>query len=411
MLYLIIFRDLNGENMKNQINIQKAKSIISVLFISSLLFFTIITSLHVNAAYPLQRSAQAMAYDSTSDRIIVYGGETKNTYDYWVFDTWAYDYNNNEWIQMNPTGIPYPSVGAVMVYDSDSDKMVAFGGAHAQYYTSNETWIYDYTTNTWYEASPNNVPRLRCGHAMAYDSESDVVIMFGGAVTANQNPYGDTVVYNDTWAYDLNTDTWTNMTPSVTPLGRGAACIVYDSESDRIILFGGYHLAGSPFLDPTGECYQKDTWSYDYNTNTWENVTSSTNPDPRVMHALAYDSESDRIIMFGGYTHLNTEGLQDETWAYDYNTQTWTQMNPTGGLERILHQMVYDSESDLVVLFGGAVATHRSVYFDETWVYDYNIDIWTLMPIPETDDTDIFFIPTLISLSIIAIVLVRRRSR
>lgn len=127
------------------------------------------------------------------------------------------------------------------------------------------------------------------------------------------------------------------------------------------------------------------------------------------MHALAYDSESDRIIMFGGYTHLNTAGLQDETWTYDYNTQTWTKMNPVGGLERILHQMVYDSESDLVVLFGGAVDPHRHEYIDETWVYDYNEDEWTLMPIPVIDDSSMLILPTLISLAVIAIVLLKRR--
>jgi hypothetical protein len=35
--------------------------------------------------------------------------------------------------------------------------------------------------------------------------------------------------------------------------------------------------------------------------NTWTNMNPSTHPGARSGHAMAYDSESDRVILFGGY--------------------------------------------------------------------------------------------------------------
>ncbi len=216
--------------------------------------------------------------------------------------------------------------------------------------------------------------------------------------------------YNDTWGYDYNTNTWTNITPSISPLGRSNSILTYDSESDKIVLFGGYHShTVSAYYDPTGEVYQRDTWTYDYNTNTWENVTPSTSPDPRIGTNMAYDSESDRIILVGGSTHLDPTGMEDEVWSFDLNSEIWTQMNPSTNGRRSF-SIAYDAESDKIVVFGGTNSTTLTSYNAETWMYDFNTDEWTLMPIPEiTTDTNSFFIPTLIATSIIAVVLIRRR--
>jgi len=128
---------------------------------------------------------------------------------------------------------------------------------------------------------------------MAYDSESDIIIMHGGALDPPYNPYGGRIAYNDTWSYDYNTNTWTNITPAISPLGLCDAKMAYDIESDRIIMFGGYHNPwGTPYEDSTGEVYKKDTWAFDYNTNTWENVTPTVSPEPRIDHAIAYDYDT-----------------------------------------------------------------------------------------------------------------------
>ncbi|TET81113.1 MAG: hypothetical protein E3J43_01260 [Candidatus Heimdallarchaeota archaeon] len=226
---------LNGEKkMKNQMKLTKSRVVFSAVIISVLLLFTISTSTQVNAAYPQGKIAHAMAYDSANGIIIAYGGTTQSAYAYWGFETWTYNYTDNEWTKMNPAEHPYGGVWSQLVYDSESEKMVQFGGHNKEDYASNETWIYDYIANTWTPAAPNNVPRLRASHCMAYDSESDVVIMHGGGLAPDYNPYGGRINYNDTWAYDLNTDTWTNMTPAISLQGI-SECLSFNSSGICLI--------------------------------------------------------------------------------------------------------------------------------------------------------------------------------
>ncbi|UCE12406.1 MAG: hypothetical protein JSV04_09425, partial [Candidatus Heimdallarchaeota archaeon] len=85
--------------------------------------------------------------------------------------------------------------------------------------------------------------------------------------------------------------------------------LAYDTRSDRVILFGG----GDAHLEDS-----RETWVYNFNNNSWINETSSISPSPRRRFSMVYDEESDRTILFGGchngFTH------SDETWAYHYQS-------------------------------------------------------------------------------------------
>jgi len=234
-----------------------------------------------------------MAYDSQSDRVILFGG--------WVPDvrqvaidlneTWSYDYANNTWKNMSPPLAPPARSGHALVYDSQSDRSILFGGADGGYLS--DTWEYDYNLNIWTQMKPSIFPSERCRHDMIYDSKSDRLVLFGGFSPGNPDEL------NDTWTYDFNNDTWTEMLPTIRPEGRESHALSYDSRMDRIILFGGW----------IPEQGYDDTWTYDLKNNTWTNITSSTRPSSRGGHALAYDSESDRTILFGGNS--------DDVWALE----------------------------------------------------------------------------------------------
>ena len=213
---------------------------------------------------------------------------------------------------------------------------------------------------SWTLSTSGTNPSHRGGHVMAYDTESDRVILFGGWAGEYDPRIGRLrgEESNETWAYDANTDTWTNVTvPGPPP--RTVAAMAYDSESDRIVLFGG---ATGPF--PSSEF--GDTWTYDYDSRTWTNMSPANGPPSRRAHAAAYDAQSDRVIIFSGYIGKN------DTWAYDDNTNTWTNMAPpvfpSGGWGL---GMAYDSQSDLVVLFRAGRARNQ------TWTYDVDGNTWT----------------------------------
>jgi len=321
---------------------------ITLFFLSGLFIFgSAQTWTRMNPSNPPSpREKMAMAYDSESDRIILFGGNAGPT----IFnETWEYDFNTDTWTQLSPPTSPPGICAAAMVCDSKRDRMILFGGSSVSGIL-NDTWAYDLNTNTWSNLNPSNPPPARHSHCMAYDSESDRVVLFGG--------YNGRYLH-DTWEYDPSTNAWIQRSPASHPPGGFILDgMVYDIESDRCIQFGGY--AGSGY-------YSDQTWAYDANTSQWTLMSPASRPSPRSGVHMAYDSESDRIILFGGYRSSN---CYDDTWEYDYNTDTWT--NPsvsTRPTARGEGAMVYDGESDRAILFGGDGPSPGNMLGD-TWAYD-----------------------------------------
>ncbi|MFX1285515.1 MAG: kelch repeat-containing protein [Promethearchaeota archaeon] len=295
---------------------------------------------------PSTRIQHSMVYDSTSGKVILFGGWDYPR-DVQLNDTWVYDLGTNTWTQKSPVNSPNPRRGHSMVYDSNSNKVILFGGYDGSFL--NDIWVYDLGTNTWTQKSPVNSPSPRYLHSMVYDLNTDQVILFGG-----WNGY-----LADTWVYNLTADTWTLKNPSAETGSRQEHSMVYDSNSAQVILFGGYDGT-----DVVGK-----TLAYDLTLNTWTPMNPSTSPDARVRHSMVYDSTSDKVILFGG-TNDQFDACFADTWIYDLSTNAWIQMNPsTSPGARAWHSMVYDSTSDKVILFGGN-NFQSGTYFADTWVLE-----------------------------------------
>lgn len=259
------------------------------------------------------------------------------------------------WTNPDPASRPDARAGHAMAYDTESDRVILFGGA-----PPGGTWAYDFHRNQWTNMNPPVSPPVTTGHAMAYDHESDRVILFGG-----DDGFRDR---RETWVYDFNTNAWTNMSPPLPPRERSAHAIVYDAQIDRVVLFGG--CSGFP-------CQELgDTWTYDFNTNSWTNRNPAFAPSPRYGHAMAYYGRLGRCILFGGYdgNHKN------DTWAYDFEVNAWRALNPAfPPLARRSHALVIDARSNSAILFGGCLAPCKrsSDLSRETWAYDYDANRWT----------------------------------
>ncbi len=298
-----------------------------------------------------------MAYDAESDRVILFGGRSGPIG--FQGDTWAYDLDTNAWTNMNLATSPAGRAGHAIAYDAQSDRVILFGGFSGTrdnpiHY--DDTWVYDFNSNAWTDMSATPSPPTRHAHRMVYDAQSDRVILFGGIKDAFD--FNNPIFYNETWAYDFDTNAWTQLSPSSKPLGGACFVLAYDAESSRIILFGGER----------GPVQYEDTWAYDFNTNAWTDMNPAQRPAVQDYPEMAYDAGSDRVILFGGAGGA-------ETWAYYFNTNTWMNMNPVEHPSgRWLHAMAYDEGSDRVVLFGGETDSSIS---DETWAYDFNTNTWT----------------------------------
>jgi parallel beta-helix repeat protein len=259
-----------------------------------------------------------------------------------------------EWTEMHPASAPSPRTVNWMAYDSVSDKVILFGGRISYYGCYNETWAYDFDTDTWTNMTQPVAPSSRFAHAMAYDSQSNRVILFGGSNQLEQ--------FSDTWAFNYEQNEWTNMNPIVAPSPRADFGMVYDSQSDRVILFGGY--AGYDI---------DETWSYDFETNSWTNMNPTPRPPARFTMAIAYDIQSDRVLIFGGAGG----GLRDDMWAYDFEGNTWTEMHPAVRPPPSYGtRFSYDSHADRTVMFGGD-NPDPPYYYNDTWTYDFDANVWT----------------------------------
>ena len=323
---------------------------------------------------PAKRAGAEMAYDTRTDRAIMFGGsEARPCWDECplIAETLIYEAKDDAWIQVSPPALPDPRVDTAMAYDAESDRTILYAGFISnEKFAPQDTWSFDMSTVTWTKMK-NEGPPNRYGHSMVYDSESDRMIVFGGW------DFAENVGTNDTWAYDYNTDTWTEVVSAVRPPGRNFQAMAYDSKADRVILFGG----------DTGGLNDTSVWVLDYNSQTWQERKPAAGPSSRWLHEMAYVSEADRTILFGGYTGSgelapNYSLNSPETWAYDYNLNTWTLLNPganPGALSEF--GLAYLESVDRLLQFGGIM--NDGNISDKTWLYDFNANTWTGVT-PET---------------------------
>lgn len=330
----------------------------------TVLISAVIVLLPLTAAAPIEvfpsaRGYSQMTYDSESNQVVLFGGSTG----YWLDpahqnrETWLYNPGNNIWTKMNPANIPDGSSGGDMVYDSKADRSIL--SILTIDWSALQTWAYDANSDTWTRLADG--PWQMVGQRLAYDSESDKIIMFGGFTLTNFK------FVNETWVYDFNTNTWTNMQPRVHPTGRNYVGMVYDSKADRVVLWGDWQRNYTPSTD-------ESVWTYDFNTNIWQEFQHKKDgPAVRDYIMLAYDENADKIIMYGGYEYGN-----NETWTYDLNTHTWQQMFPLqnpGVISR--YNMVYAKNINKTILFGGQDGPNYYQYKGETWLYSLKHNKWT----------------------------------
>jgi hypothetical protein len=180
---------------------------------------------------------------------------------------------------------------------------------------------------------------------------------------------------NDTWVYDYGSNQWTKMErpsdESRLPVPRNTHALAYDPDTDRVLLFGGDD--GLVSLD--------DTWIYDYNTNAWTKIETDVHPSARDYAQLVYDPETHRMVLFGGVYYARTEETlcEPETWTFDLVTLRWEKMAPPfTPSARAWHGMTFSESAKAVVLYGGGPLREEAT--DELWLYSVKKDRWWQVP-------------------------------
>lgn len=136
---------------------------------------------------------------------------------------------------------------------------------------------------------------------------------------------------------------WTDRTdPEQKPPGRYSHGLAYDPVRDKTVLFGGSDNGPAPFFD--------DLWEWD--GAVWRDVTPSAGPGGRLYHDLVYSSAHGGAVMIGGVTDYDSTTAHNDVWVWD---GAWTKLEPGGAtLPPLLgHALAFDAERERVVLYGG----------------------------------------------------------
>lgn len=304
------------------------------------------------ATSPAARFDYGMAFDARSGRAVMFGGFLSQTpAPIWTNETWSYEVATKRWELMRPATAPSPRHYPGMVYDEKADRMILFGGALPQGKLSNETWTYDVDTDTWSEMRPAAAPSPRSSWSgMIYDPVGDRVILHGGW-TGRENA-------SDLWVYDLKKNTWTMLADGP----RSGQSLAYDPVIHRVVAFGGSPVPGSR---------SAGTWSFAPGPDSWSEVSTSRAPSPR-SSPMQYAASVRKIVLFGGST---ATGELAETWTYDVATNAWAQRHPDPAPSaRHGFKLVYDRTSKMLLLFGGGIGSKP---LDDMWSYDAEQDRWT----------------------------------
>jgi len=231
----------------------------------------------------------------------------------------------------------------------------------------------------WTDLTPAPLPAVwppsRAGHAMAWDSRRRRLVVFGGYADEQSQ------ALNDLWAFDDATGTWENMTPTPLPPAwpsrRFLHALAYDTARDRVILFGGF---------PGVSNFERlaDVWEWDGDSGTWTNAT----PDPlppswpteRYSHTMVYDSKRQLTVVVGGYAGGPSLG---DVWEWDgvqFVDRTPSPLPANWPAPRSSHAMAYQPCTGTFIVFGGQ--NSQGTTLGDTWQWDGTSDFWVKLTVP-----------------------------
>jgi galactose oxidase-like protein len=371
---------------------------------------------------PSARWGHTAVYDSQGDRMIVFAGSEGVKTTPWgahyltlLDDVWALSLADMSWEEIRPEG-PLPQVrsGHTAAFDPAANRVLVFGGLFEElFHDVSQRCALEDLWELSLEGAPawrqltvaRGSPGVRTGHSMVLDQAGNRLLVMGGLrVTATSiSPL------SDTWVLSLHEPTaWAQLIPSgahpaLTP-GHASAFLppdrvliagssggilrlspspsweplfsvgqlppprrshaaVFDPDSGRLVIIGGYRDALRPYA------YLNDAWTLDLSNGVrWDPVeVSGDRPAGRYGHTAIWDDAGHRVIVFGGSDDITNFS---DVWELTTGPNAaWTQLHPTGTPPpaRWGHSAIYDPNSRRMIVFGGQNGPGWVDFMDDAW--------------------------------------------
>eukprot|EP01089_Gocevia_fonbrunei_P014126 TRINITY_DN3803_c0_g1_i3.p1 TRINITY_DN3803_c0_g1~~TRINITY_DN3803_c0_g1_i3.p1 ORF type:complete len:327 (-),score=67.01 TRINITY_DN3803_c0_g1_i3:46-1026(-) len=307
---------------------------------------------------PPARGSHSMVIDKKSN-LYVFGGNSG----IWEHgprdDLYVYSAADSKWSLLETKGVtPAPVFRHSAIYDGDdsNNRMIIFGGAEGTesggLAHSNTLHEYNIDTNTWTKLSPSGVPPPRWFHIAVKIGR--VMYMYGGIGTSQ--------FFGDLWTYHLDENKWSELKPKGdNPLTRSHASVVVSEDQKNIYIIAGAKCFGA-------NCLLNDVVRYNVETNTYHQVeVTGTKPIQRTGHSTVVIGDS--FYLFGG---CDWDGKYvNDFWRFDFATSTWTRLNPSEELPKVrnIHKAVPSGKS--FFLFGGYsdLTGIGPAYYGDLWQF------------------------------------------
>jgi uncharacterized protein (TIGR03437 family) len=134
---------------------------------------------------PQVRCLHTSAFDPTTRRMIIYGGQRSGALD----DVWSFDLATRRWSNLTPAQRPAGRWFATSFLGGDG-RFYVFGGFTSAG-NSNDLWAFDLASNRWAKVDLPNPPTARNGAHAVFIERENRLILFGGAANGG--------VANDLW--------------------------------------------------------------------------------------------------------------------------------------------------------------------------------------------------------------------
>ncbi len=217
------------------------------------------------------------------------------------------------------------------------------------------------------------VPSPRGEVAGVWDPLNRRFLVFGGDDGVPVECSSQTTFVDELWAFYPDCDAW-ELVAATGPGPRGRHVAAYDAARERMIVYGGR------YRDGTSGNYTNldDTWAFDFATDTWTELATE-GPGGRAMSVGVVGG--DQFVIYGG--NLSEDGgsydSQKDAWSLDLSTNTWTELSPGSGPgKRIFHAATVSSDGGTMYVYGGGDdGAFTGPFFGDLWAMDLNDPSWT----------------------------------
>ena len=340
---------------------------------------------------PSARGEIAGGFDAATGTFVFFGGDEGvpvecNSQTAFVADTWLWESDCGNFREVDAAG---PNARGRYAGAAGGGKFFVHGGrfrdgTSGDYVLRPDLWAFDFASETWTELAGGG-PSKRNNHAAVVAGGR--LVVHGGTGSTNGLSYSP--LYDDTWVYDIASDSWSELAAAGGP-PRVFHAMASDGQN-RVWLFGGgdENAFSGPFF--------ADVWELDLGSGTWTRLHdgSGTAPAGRIWPNLAYDAAGNRLVVFAGHDD-RALGNSNAVWTFDLAGKTWKEIE-TGDVVDAGANGFCDFPADFVAAdlesperrYGAAMSITddgRLVVFggktdcgiiNDLWTYDLAGQAWT----------------------------------